>query len=144
MRGQKGLSYCTVRTATCTQRRTYGVSQRWPRVVPNNNSNPIVHPSLDGIPVVEASDSRWNQSGRGETCAVPQSDLLEPGNVKVDFPACVVVGSIVKLLVCKCVGNGSKGVEVVGEPRSNGIKLRTRQTPGVVGELWRPKVRPGA
>lgn len=102
------------------------ISQERTAVVTNNICNTVIDPSLDGITVVETSDSRWNDTVWAELGGGCDTRLGEPGLVPLDLTGDIEVSSIVFGLVGECVGDVGEDVSVggVGEPDLHFIQVQ--------------------
>ena len=67
------------------------IAKDWTRIVSYHVDDPVVHPSLDGICVVQTSDSRRDDTLSAPALSSIKADLFQPGLVERDLFRCIGV-----------------------------------------------------
>lgn len=111
-------------------------------VVTDDSSDTVVHPSLDGISVVETSDGRRDETVGRELGGVPDGQLLHPCNVELDLLGGVGVSGVVERHVGESVGDVHESIAVGDspEPESKRVKVGASLAPDVRGRGRGPDV----
>lgn len=127
------------------QHGTYLVPQLWTRVIPNGIPQAIIRPGSDSVAIMQARNSRRNQSTTTELRTVGKVHEFRIHQVVRDLPNCIMVRSIVQFQVRKRVANQAKGIAVSGvdEEDCQGINEDAVGSP-VCGDNAGPQIHAGA
>ena len=113
-------------------------------VVANHVFDTVVHPGLDRITVVQASDGRGNQAV-GEPGSTGDTGLGEPGDVELDLLSDIRISGVVQRQMGVRMRDVSIGVEVAGgqEPGEERVELHALERAGELGRSGRPLISSG-
>jgi hypothetical protein len=91
---------------------TCPVHQNRASIITDHVNNTRVRPRPKRIPIVQARNGRWNETGCAKFVSPSNTTLYQPGLIPGNLSCYIEIGSIVLIFVCKRVRYMTESIEI--------------------------------